>query len=123
MDAVKYLNDKRRMCAFENCLTCPITVKVTSGKYVSNVVSCASFIASYPEETVAIVEKWAKEHPERTRQSVFLERYPNAPVEADGVLEVHPCEIDKTVDYDACQISCAECRKRYWLAPVEEEKK
>lgn len=123
MDAVEYLNDKRRMCAFENCTTCPIKVKLTSGKYVCNIVSCASFITNYPEETVAIVEKWAKEHPERSRQSAFLERYPNAAINYDGFLTIRPCEIDETIANDACHFRCSECRKNYWLAPVEEEKK
>lgn len=112
MDAVKYVKAKARMCKTETCLTCPLSWQ-----------TCGGLTEDYIEEAVVLVEKWDKEHPERTRQSVFLERYPNAPVEADGVLELHPCEIDKTIDHEACRTSCENCRKNYWLAPVEEEKK
>ena len=47
-----------------------------------------------PEQVVEEVEKWAKEHPSKTRQSVFLEILPNAPIRPDtGIVKISPCEV------------------------------
>lgn len=38
-----------------------------------------------PEDVVAEVEQWSKEHPRKTRQSVFLEQWPNAKIPDCGL--------------------------------------
>lgn len=48
-----------------------------------------------PEEVVAEVEEWAKEHPVKTRQSEFLKMFPNASVIANGTLGICPKSLDK----------------------------
>lgn len=119
MDALDFMKAKKRMCGIENCLTCPMSLGETGR-------SCVWTMKEYPEDAVKIVEKWAKEHPEITRQSVFLQRYPNAFIEGDGVLGILPCELDTTFDSDLCytlkadKSDCFECRRSYWLAPAEE---
>lgn len=75
--------------------------------------SCRTFIAEHPDKAKEIVEKWAKEHPMKTRQAVFLELYPNAALDEDGVLNVHPCDIDKGFICYGREM-CEECRKEYW---------
>ena len=77
----------------------------------------------FPEEFVAIVEKWSTEHPIKTRQSEFLKMFPNAKISSSGVLAVCPMHID-TEAIDTCNLinlndSCEKCRKEYWLAEVE----
>ncbi len=57
------------------------------------------------------------DHPAKTRQSVFLERYPNARRDCQGILCVCPAEIfGDTV----CQpVLCSECRHKFWMQEVE----
>lgn len=115
MDAIEYLETKRRLCkAHTECRGCPLNIEecrwgtgCMRGELVSENV----------EDLVARVEKWAKEHPAKTRQSVFLERYPDANVHADGVLEVCPQMIIKNYE---CYGGCSECRKHYWSQETDE---
>ena len=87
---------------------------------------CGDFIKRHPEEAVAIVEKWSKEHPRKTRQSEFLKMFPNAQI-FEGVLKIEPCElIDSKLNSEECHSydefglsGCYECRKNYWLEEVE----
>ncbi len=46
---------------------------------------CASLEYEHPEEAIAIVQKWAQEHPRKTFLTDFLEKYPNAPLEDNGI--------------------------------------
>lgn len=82
MDALEFLKEERRMCnSFDTgCVKCPL----------GDIGCCVS-----PEETdeefekeIAIVERWSKEHPRKTRQSVFLEQYPEARIGDDGVASI-----------------------------------
>lgn len=73
---------------------------------------------------VDLVEEWAKEHPAKTRQSVFLEQYPDASIGVDGVLKICPMLI--SVAYRdsnglcACiDLGCEECRQQFWMQEVE----
>ena len=77
MDAVEFLKVLGKMCD-GNCRKCEF------GKKASRAEPCHCWRNAHPEEAVAIVEKWAKEHPVKTRQSVFLEQWPDARInEAD----------------------------------------
>lgn len=72
------------------------------------------------EELVAEVEQWAKEHPAKTRQSVFLKQWPNA-VTNNGVLNLTPCNIDQSLyDIQRCNgADCSKCRREFWMQEVE----
>lgn len=78
MKAVDYIREKNRMCNPKMC-ECPLS-KINNGKNLL----CENFEKNYPEQAVAIVEKWAKEHPVKTYLSVLLEKFPNAPMEEIG---------------------------------------
>ena len=75
---------------------------------------------------VKFVERWAAEHPIKTRQSVFLEQYPEARLSKDGVLLICPRTISSAYrnEEGTCNIAnhgtCADCRREFWLAEVEE---
>ena len=116
MDAVEFLEEQYRMCEALNshCEECGLS-------YTNNKTDrvCGDFIKRLPEEAVAIVEKWAKEHPRKTRQSEFLKQHPNASIER-GVLELCPALVDQTIPCKPTELSCWECRKINWLAPIEE---
>ena len=116
MDAVKYLETVKKICtATKRCDECPLKdYHCYSWRKIEN-----------PEEIVSIVEKWASEHPVKTRQSEFLKIFPNASIE-NGIIEILPCHLDSTylerqIHLFACgsYADCKECKKAYWLAEVE----
>lgn len=59
MSAVEYARSFARMCRSHTCGKCPFH---ESEKF--SAASCVKFEGEYPEEAVAIVQKWAQEHPE-----------------------------------------------------------
>lgn len=70
---------------------------------------------------VKFVERWAAEHPVKTRQSEFLKHYPDARIKkADGLPMASPCDLDDKLAGKCEGIPCPECRKKFWLAEVEE---
>ena len=74
---------------------------------------------------VKFVERWAAEHPAKTRQSEFLKHYPEAELAQDGILMICPTSIsaayrEKDGSCDSRSDSCTECRRKFWLAEVEE---
>ena len=114
MDAVEYLKTLDRMCHCE-CLKCEF------GKARRGFETCPVWQRTHPEEAVEIAEKWAKEHPVKTRQSVFLEQWPDARIKrADGLPITSPCDLDGKLAGKCDGIHCPECRKEFWLAEVEE---
>ncbi len=79
-------------------------------------VSCTTLEHEYPEKAVEIVEKWAAEHPAKTRQSEFLKKFPNA-----TPFHIDPCNVDTdmAIDSKCRRKSCIKCREEYWNAEVE----
>lgn len=116
MDAVKFTRAAMRMCNdyYSKCWSCPAGDN-TSCKLDS------SYSAISAEEKVAIVEQWAERHPAKTRQSVFLEQWPDARIKKmDGLPMTSPCDLDGKLAGKCDGIHCPECRKTFWLAEVEE---
>lgn len=116
MDAVEYLKQRTRMthkCDIGVCQFCELGVN-----YNGHTIGCEEFESKFPEEAAAIVENWAKEHPEKTYKDVFLERFPDAKIEKNGV--PYPCIIyffGEKVRPRACgNFSCTYC----WDREVEE---
>ena len=75
-------------------------------------------------EVVRVVEEWSAAHPRKTRQSVFLEQYPEARIGDDGVLKVCPFLISASYRNNdgicaAMQRQCSDCRKDFWGQEVE----
>lgn len=104
MDAVEFVRVIKRMLN-----TAPIR-----GNHV-----ITSFVV--PEEEVARIEQWSKEHPIKTRQSLFLEQWPNAEFDCQGVIAIDPCDVDKTMhgkDGDCYNGNCDDCRE-FWSQEVE----
>lgn len=108
MDAVEYLKTLRRMCDRE----------------CHELDTYALWQKANPEEAVAIAEKWAAEHPVKTRQSVFLEQYPNVRLDTNGLIDISPCRMDPEKypfnGKDCCKFqACSECRREFWGQEVE----
>lgn len=117
--------DYVRMCKHfdDDCQECPVFYKQTETG-----LSCEKFIRNYPDKANEIILNWCKEHPIKTRQSEFLKMFPNAQISSDGVIEIMPCAIEKNkhiTSNSSCTVAhgfnnCDECRKKFWLAEVDE---
>lgn len=112
MDVAEFFSEFRRMCkATSDCTKC---------QYHGDM--CDNAIELF-EKTVAAVEKWSKEHPRKTRQSVFLEQYPEARFGADGCLNICPNVISpwhRNKDgYCIATIKCVDCRHKFWMQEAE----
>lgn len=118
MDAVEFIKEKNRMCKNIKCSECDLSSNNTNLNP-----ACDIFIWKHPVEAVKIVEQWSKEHPEPTRQNKFLKTFPDA-ILLDGMLNICPSDVfgwdckkyALTTDGD-----CNDCRRRFWLTPIEEE--
>lgn len=113
MDAMKFIEERNRMCdSFETCGMCPAFE-----------FSCSELRKIQQNPTiVSIVERWSKENPRKTRQDVFLEQYPNAVLDKDGVLRICPSYVsgDTPKKYKCiCLTDCSVCRKEYWTKEVQ----
>lgn len=106
MDAVEYVKQCRRM--------------------IANDVQIRSVLGGWSAEAVVEqVEKWAKEHPAKTRQSEFLKIWPEAEISKDGLPNVAPCQLYAGLIHGKSQEDCEnrqvcdKCRRDYWLKEIE----
>ena len=119
MDVPTFFKEHGRMCRYYkngiDCGGCPI-VKKDLIQYEK----CFDYCAHYPEEAVAIVEQWAKEHPVKTYKSVFLERFPDAKKYANGVPIICVCHVfglkHEQENFKCSTSTCSDC----WNREVEE---
>ena len=105
MDAVKFLQERKRMHE--------------SGAIAPSVMLGNNYD---PASAVKVVEEWAAAHPRKTRQSVFLEQWPNARPADDGVLTFCPKRFDFHISCLAeCHSlkKCSDCRREFWMQEVE----
>ena len=124
MDAVKFLQERARMCnSFSpDCEGC----RVDEEKPVMR--ECYMWMFENQERAVKIVEEWAAAHPRKTRQSVFLEQYPEAKIDkTTNVLTICPAKLTKEYreDRGACRAYsietcvCEVCRREFWMQEVK----
>lgn len=107
MDAVKFLQERSRM-------------------YESGAATPGIGLEDDYDPVIAVnvVEKWSAAHPRKTRQSVFMERYPESLVGNSGVLRLCPRYISAAHrDGDGgCkepEIKCVDCCREFWMQEVE----
>ena len=123
MDAIKYFEEKKRMlnslgrksacCIGVNCKDCPLSS--FNAKHGS---LCDAFEIEYPAKAVAIVEKWAEEHPQKTCLSDFLEKFPEAVLDDEGIpFEICANILGYEVDCDLHKGKCVDC----WSSTLEGE--
>lgn len=102
-----YMNEQQRMCDFyRDCYKgCP-----------------ASYICNSAErdnlKMIKIVQTWSNEHPQRTYLTDFLEKYPNAALDRDGIpYEICPHTLGLN-EIDGCDgdgSNCVSC----WNQPIQ----
>lgn len=114
MDILEFFRERRRMCAFfgDGCHDCPANTE----SY------CIAFDGD--EEAVPIVEKWSAEHPRKTRQSIFLEQYPEIELDKSGRIKLCPATISKSYrsnDGGCKNLSdnCSDCCHKFWGQEIE----
>lgn len=116
MDALEFIKEAKRMCeSYEACEACPANADGFDDCRIDHMHDIDV------ENAVNIVEKWAKEHPKKTRQSVFLEQWPNAELDSNGVIVIDPCDINKTIyrkDNGCYNNKCDDCRREFWMQEV-----
>lgn len=118
MDALEFLRKRKRMCNLcKHCEGCPLE---RAGCGLGTSASDEEY-----EEVIAAVEQWSKEHPRKTRQSVFLEQWPEAELTKDGVISICPIAVsaayrNKTGGCDSpTRPQCAVCCREFWMQEVE----
>lgn len=109
MDALEFIKAIKQMLSAE-------ANDSTVQKYIS------AYKKNDYEEMVKAAEQWAAEHPAKTRQSVFLEQFPNAPIYTNTHnVALDPCLIDTTLrGHCPTGRGCDICRREFWLAEVED---
>ena len=113
MDAVEFLKTLCRMCGCE-CHKCEFW------KRLRRFETCEAWRKTHPDEAVAIAEKWAKEHPIKTRQSEFLKIFPGADMSGmDSRLTFNPCNFYPNMREECAGRKCSDCRREFWLTEVE----
>lgn len=99
MDAVKFIEERNRMCG-----TMSEMWGVDAAQIVKN------------------TEEWSAAHPPKTRQDVFLEKYPDAKIGDDGVIAICPTAFSSAYrdDIGKCAwVTCSKCRREFWMQEVE----
>lgn len=126
MDAVKFIEERNRMCESfgDECTGCPASNACSNA--CKNELCCAFYLGSTLDATaqVDIVEKWSAAHPIKTRQSVFIEQYPDAVLDGVGVLRICPIYLSAEYrdDCNGCKNigkKCSDCRREFWMQEVE----
>lgn len=114
MDALEFIRERNRMCRRfdKSCDGCPA---------YENEWYCDS--DAWDERLVATVEQWSKEHPRKTRQSVFLKMFPHVILNDKGQPGFCPKTLDTeykpaggcVLDVDICQ----RCMDKFWGQEVD----
>ena len=112
MDAIEFLRDFRRMCLSHRgtCTDC----KLEGAQCGPKGKDCNH------EKLVRVVEEWAKEHPVKTRLSELLKVLPNCR-RVQGYPE--HCILEYDSKQKCVGRRCLDCKRIFWLTPIEEEEK
>ena len=110
MDALEFLMERNRLCgSYRGCVGCAFGTADCVVRDMTSENTC--------KRIVAAVEQWSKEHPRKTRQSVFLEQWPNCSMGDDGVIGMCPRNVNKM--YVCGSAGCADCRREFWMQEGE----
>lgn len=110
MEILEFLNERKRMCnSYKLCNGCPLR---EDNCILNNLTTDEEY-----KKIISAVEQWSKEHPRKTRQSVFLEQCPEAEIDKYGYLQLCPKLIfaDCRNRYGSClNRVCSDCRSEFW---------
>ncbi len=121
MDILDFKKTQNRMCShYNDCPDCPFSIINYNCTNIFNIDNDGLL------HVVKVLEDWAKEHPAPTRQSKFLQTWPNMYLDGNGIIDIYPCIIDKNYrdENGACampEINCLECKRDFWLKEVDDD--
>ena len=113
--ASNFIKVYERMCQANACRTCPLMAQLTEDE-----IDCTDFLGHYPDKSVFVVQQWSDEHPQRTFLTDFIEKYPKAPLVANGIpRDLCPLHLGlmSEIGLDGCSHNCKQC----WNTPIEGE--
>lgn len=119
MDAVRFVKEYLRMCSQPwDCEDCPLN----KTDFCSAPAKKRS--QEEAEEVVRLVETWSAAHPRKTRQSVFLEQWPDTQLDKKGNVIICPKQLCRGEEFNklmaACRgTNCYKCRREFWGKVVE----
>lgn len=106
MEVSMFSEELKRMCKSLGCKKCP----VCGSNGICRILSPLNIIG----EVVPIVEKWSKEHPQKTRTDDFKEKYPNAHLDAHGFPDFCCAKLGYVCNCE--KKTCEEC----WNTPIDD---
>lgn len=117
--SLKFLKEKLYNGIFADKLDCfdyAITAlkEIQQYRAIGTVEECREAVEK--QNLVSVVEKWPKDHPEKTRQGKLLKLFPNAKIE-DGAVMICPKAVEPEFECDF--LNCDKCARGYWLAEVD----
>lgn len=118
MDAVKFIKERKRLCnMYPCCSECPARGKDRG---------CRLSITSEEEaeKQIELIEEWSAAHPCKTRQSVFLEQWPDTQLDREGSVIICPKQLCKGEELTKliaeCRgTNCYKCRREFWRKVVK----
>ena len=125
MDAVEFLKEAKRYCEWCKNTTQDGKKRLCDACYFEKLNDIFNLHSMAYCKFVEIVEKWAKEHPVKTRQDEFFNQWPDAEIGYDGLPTVAPCQLN--VELLQCESQkdcedrgvCNKCRRDFWLKEIE----
>ena len=125
MDAVEFLKEAKRYCEWCKNTTQDGKKRLCDACYFEKLNNIFNLHSMAYCKFVEIVEKWAKEHPVKTRQDEFFKQWPDAEIGYDGLPTVAPCQLNIELlqcdSQDDCENRgvCGKCRRDFWLKEIE----
>lgn len=114
MDVIDFVKTAIRICStIEHgyCYTCPFA---NSNFCIEN--TLGNIDLETLGEAAHIAEKWAKEHPIKTKGTEFVKAFPHAQLGEDGYSAICPNALDKT--WKCRKTDCKGCRANFWNQEV-----
>ena len=116
MDAITFIKERKRLCKmYIDCFNCPARDNNR----------CRFSITQGDEEAkqIELLEKWSAEHQPKTRQSMFLEQWPETERDSYGVLQICPMSVsasyrDNNGECKNPEKLCRDCRREFWLKEI-----
>ena len=100
-----------RMCRRFSCENRPLA-EIIEGK------TCSFWAKRKPEDIIKGIQAWSDSNPIKTRQSELLKLFPETYL-VNGVINICPKDISRSIICVNPEISCDDCKKQYWLTEVE----
>ena len=120
MNTNNFMTEYQRMCtSYEGCRDCPL--RTDSGQCTE---IPSRFTKEFIDKVAKTVEDWSAAHSRKTRQSVFLEQWPEAELDTNGAVAICPTILSS--EYRSANkrckhpgTACSDCRREFWMQEVE----